>query len=238
MAKTGRAFTASLKPAWSKQQIKELCNTLKGSAFVYGINHDKDYDSETGELIENHTHILIDYETPRKVSTVANLLGVEPNFVEVVRNKNAMLRYLTHGENPEKATYDDDEVIHNNPVDYSNLVLGASMSDKEIAEHIKEGRGIELLGVVSASKLRTIQAFLQFDRSGQLQKELRELKQHTQAMSESMQKIDNVVESWNKGLIETGNDIATAFREISSEIKRSRELLLTHRPKTKQRSKG
>jgi len=229
MAKTGRTFTASLKPPWSKEKIRELCNTLKGSAFVYGINHDKDYDQETGELIENHTHILIDYETPRKVSTVANLLGVEPNFVEVVRNKNAMLRYLTHGENPEKATYDDTEVIHNNPVDYSNLVLGASMSDKEIAEHIKEGRGIELLGVVSASKLRTIQAFLQFDRSGQLQAEVRELKQHTQTLSESMQKIDNIVETWNKGVIETGNDIATAFREISNEIKRSRELWLTNR---------
>ena len=91
----GRVFTCSLKPAWSEIAIEDFVNSLTGTCVVHAITHDKDSD-ENGEVLEAHTHFLVEYDTPRKLQTVANLFGVEPNFVEVVKSKKAMLRYLTH----------------------------------------------------------------------------------------------------------------------------------------------
>ena len=67
------------------------------------INHNKDVNDETGEVVELHTHIYIEYETPSKVSTVANLFGGAPNFIEVVQKKKEMLRYLTHKDQKQKS---------------------------------------------------------------------------------------------------------------------------------------
>ena len=81
---SGRVFGASLKPAWNKEEIQEFLSKTKGDIIVFIINHDKDLNSE-GEQVEEHTHIYLEYSTPRKITTVANLLKVESNFIEIVR---------------------------------------------------------------------------------------------------------------------------------------------------------
>ena len=83
MAVSGRVFIASLKPVWTKEKMQKFVDSMKGTALIYMINHDRDSNPETGELIEPHTHFLIEYQTPRKILTVANLLEVEPNFIEI-----------------------------------------------------------------------------------------------------------------------------------------------------------
>ena len=42
MKSKGRAWIASLKPVWSKKDMKNLAKELKGSAKIYMINHDRD----------------------------------------------------------------------------------------------------------------------------------------------------------------------------------------------------
>ena len=90
---TGRVFGASLKPAWDENKINEFLNKTKGDIIVFIINHDKDID-KNGELAETHTHIYLEYTNPRKIATVANLLEVETNFIEVIRNKKGYLRQI------------------------------------------------------------------------------------------------------------------------------------------------
>ena len=182
---TSRTFTASLKPAWQQEKIEQFLLEMQGTATVFIINHDKD-TTELGEIIEAHTHVYLDYPTPRKITTISNLLGVEPNFVEMVKNKKGFLRYLTHKDEEDKYKYNDDEVYTNSSVSYTATLLGNQLSDKEIAEYIIQGKGIELLGVVSSSKLRTIQGFLHFDNSNMQLKEMRALNAKLDAVAKKL----------------------------------------------------
>ena len=175
MAVSGRVFIASLKPAWTEDKMRKFVDSLKGTALVYMINHDRDKNLETDEIIENHTHFLIEYQTPRKILTVANLLEVEPNFIEICKSKKASLRYLIHLDDREKYQYRHEEVIHNNTVDFADLIKGQNLSDKEIAEYLMNSRGMELLGVVSSNKLRTIQSFIDHERRNKIYHRLGQL---------------------------------------------------------------
>lgn len=222
---TGRVFGASLKPAWDEQKIEEFLNKTKGDIIAFIINHDKDFD-KNGELLETHTHIYLEYTNPRKISTVANLLQVETNFIEVIRNKKGYLRYLTHMDEKEKHVYDASEVYTNSTQSYELTVRGNAMTDKEIAEWIKQGKGIELLGIVSASRLRTIQAFLHFDNSNYMLDELRLL---TDRMGQILLVADNV-EAYAKSAIdkiESGIlSMSESFEIIANEMIKVRKLAL------------
>jgi hypothetical protein len=219
---SGRVFGASLKPAWSVEQINEFLDKTRGDVTVFVINHDKD---ET----EAHTHFYLEYSTPRKISTVANLLGVESNFIELVKNKKGYLRYLTHKDETEKHKYDDSEVLTNSEVSYATLVLGNSLSDKEIAQYIVEGRGIELLGVVSSSKLRTIQSFIHFDNSNMQLQQIRLLNEKMDAMTASFNKIEQIAVSLASGVNLSLSDMVNGMQLIASEIAKTRAIAATRK---------
>lgn len=224
MGKTGRVFSASLKPAWTEAEIVDWLAKFKGAFDAYVITHTKDMNDDTGELAEPHTHFYIEYDTPRKVSTVANLLGVADNFVEVVRNKKGMLRYLTHKDQPTKAKYSDDEVYTNSEVDYKTAVMGSSLSDKEVAEYLRNGRGLELLGVVPASRLRTIQAFLQFDRSNHIADEIKRLNSKIETIVEFTQKCSRMADELALALRSVGSSFEVSARELADALRQVRFL--------------
>lgn len=211
---TSRTFTASLKPAWTQEKIEQFLLLMQGSATVFIINHDKD-SNENGEVIEKHTHVYIDYPTPRKITTVANLLEVEPNFIELVKNKKGFLRYLTHKDEKDKYKYNDDEVYTNGSVSYAQTLLGNQLSDREIAEYISQGRGIELMGIVSSSKLRTIQAFLHYDNSNMQLKEIRTLNAKIDAVGKTLKQFEqyamNAVEQFGNN----AEKMATALMQLA-----------------------
>lgn len=220
----GRTFTASLKPAWTKDQIEKFLVDMEGVATVFIINHDKD-TNELGEPVEAHTHIYLDYPTPRKITTIANLLKVETNFIELVKNKKSFLRYLTHKDEEDKYKYDDSEVYTNSPVSYTATLLGNQLSDKEIAEYLMEGRGIELLGVVSSSKLRTIQSFLHYDMSDIQLKEIRQLNAKIDGLAETFKQFEeyaknaiehfgNNAEKLTGALITLANVAGNAYNDL------------------------
>ena len=224
--KTARVFSASLKPAWDRAKVEDWLAEHKGAFNAYVINHDRDVN-EDGLIVEAHTHFYIEYDTPRKLSTVANLLNVETNFIEIVKNKKGMLRYLTHKDQATKVKYDDEEVYTNADVDYKTAVMGACMSDRDIAEYIACGRGFELLGVVPAGKLRTIQAFLHFDTSKQVLAELERLREDVIIMGRTLNKVaeytDKAQELANflvDALQSAGDKTLMAAKELAAALKR------------------
>jgi len=226
---SGRVFTASLKPYWTNEKIADWLAETKGALNAYVITHDKDYNIETGEIVEPHTHIYIEYDTPRKITTVAKLLAVEPNFIEVVRNKKGVLRYLTHKDQETKAKYDNEQVYTNAEIDYTTAVMGATMSDKDIAEYIMQGRGMELLGVVSPNRLRTIQSFLHFDRSGEIHQEVQALNRKLDMIVDFTQECkvlaDNLVEALQgagEKALQGAKELANALADALGKIKRLR----------------
>ncbi len=211
---TGRTFTASLKPAWEHEKIEKFLLTMQGTATVFIINHDKD-TNENGEIIEKHTHVYLDYPTPRKITTISNLLEVEPNFIEKVKNKKGFLRYLTHKDEEDKFKYSDDEVYTNSSVSYSATLLGNQLSDREIAEYIIQGRGIELLGIVSSSKLRTIQGFLHFDNSNTQLKEIRALNAKIDAVGNTLKQFEQYARSAVSQFSNNAEKMATALMQLA-----------------------
>ena len=218
---TGRVFGESLKPAWNEDKINEFLNSTKGDVLVFIINHDKDAN-EFGELLEDHTHIYLEYTNPRKITTVANLLDVDTNFIEVVRNKKSYLRYLTHKDDLEKYQYNDSDVFTNSLVSYSELVLGNSLSDKEIAEYLVQGRGMELLGIVSASKLRTIQSFLHFENSNETLRYIKDLNDKMNTVISFVEKVENVALSFSNGLKYSVEELTGGMKMIAEEMSKAR----------------
>ena len=225
MAVSGRVFIASLKPAWSKDKMRKFVDSMKGTALVYMINHDRDSNPETGELIEEHTHFLIEYQTPRKILTVANLLEVEPNFIEICKSKKASLRYLIHLDDREKYQYRHEDVIHNNSVDFADLIKGQNLSDKEIAEYLMNSRGMELLGVVSSNKLRTIQSFIDherrnkiYSRLGALEKQNNELLKIMEVNKVNVERLMIVAEDFQLALTNSGKKLAASFTKFQESI--------------------
>lgn len=214
----GRTFTISVKPAHHEATIEAFCDSMKGTAYVYAITHDRDTNEETGELIESHTHYLLEYETPRKLQTIANLFEVEANFVEVVKSKKAMLRYLIHLDSPDKFQYEPEQVISNNPIAFKDLIMGQNLTDKEIAEYIVNGKGADLLGVVSASKLRTIQSFLSFDRQGKLFQEMRKMNDKMDLMTDSLKQIHEIAADFQLGFTKSATQLIPYFKNIGDRL--------------------
>lgn len=219
MSKSGRAFTISVKPAWSKTAIVEWLEKHKGAFTAYVITHDKDENPETGELIEPHTHFYIEYDTPRKISTVANLFKVETNFVELVSNRKGMLRYLTHLDQETKAKYDPEDVYTNGKIDYKTAVLGSGLTDKEIAEYLRDGRGIELLGVVPASRLRTIQAFLHYDQSKTISNEITRLNIKIDKILDFTEKCSKMADNLALALRSVGSSFEVSAKELADALR-------------------
>lgn len=225
---TGRVFGASLKPAWNEEKIHEFLNKTNGDITVFIINHDKDIN-ENGELLEPHTHIYLEYSNPRKISTVANLLEVETNFIEIVRNKKGYLRYLTHLDEKEKHIYEAEEVYTNSTQTYEITVRGNAMTDSEVAEMIKQGRGIELLGVVSSSKLRTIQAFIHFDNSNMMLNEIRSLNSKMQHMMEVVDNVEKIAVGFSNGVGFATDELVSGMKLIAGEISKARVIATTRK---------
>jgi hypothetical protein len=126
----------------------------------------------------------------------------------------------------DKYIYDASEVYTNHNQSYEMLVRGNSITDKEIAEYLKQGRGMELLGLVSASRLRTIQSFIHFDNSNLVLDEIRHL---NSKMDTIVEIADNVERLANDAMEKIQNGILSmseSFEVIANEMIKVRKLAL------------
>ena len=76
--------------------------------FAY-ILHDSDVD-ENGELKKPHIHWLGRRKNGVHLSTVAKVMGIEEHHIEMIRNWQGSVRYLTHIDYPEKFQYNMDNI--------------------------------------------------------------------------------------------------------------------------------
>jgi hypothetical protein len=102
--------------------------------------------------------------------------------------------------------------------------MGNSLSDKEIAHMIHEGRGMELMGVVSVNKLRTIQAFLQYDRSGKIHAEIKAMADVVMRIDEHLTYAAKEVATMMKLMPDMTDKIAKGFMTIANEIAKARTI--------------
>ena len=200
---------------------------MKGVAETYVVNHDKDQNDQ-GELVEAHTHILLIYSTPRKISTIANAFGLETNFIEVVRNKVAMLRYLTHLDQPNKVAYDPKEV-KTNSLDYADVIKGSTTSDKEVIEAVLHGREFDLIGLVPMARIRLAQSLVHNKRLASAEQNLSMIREqnsllHSQIekMTISIDRIDGYFSQLVSNLTQVGTKAQEGIIKIAEEIKRAR----------------
>lgn len=97
---------------------------------MYTIYHDKDktvvYDKFDKELVEKlkepHIHVLFKAKESQDVETVANAVGVAPEYIEYAKkgsqSYNNMLAYLIHAKDKQKHQYSPNEVLTLVGVDY------------------------------------------------------------------------------------------------------------------------
>lgn len=148
-------FTLELYPEW--EQISTVLNYIETNFDYAWIQHDKDIHEEgenQGELKKPHIHAVIKCRARRMLSSVKNefaIQGVPTNLINTC-NKRAMLRYLTHIDNPEKAQYERN-LIHTNMPDEIDLAYTDDItSDKAfyvLNQWIRKQEGIVYQGAVN-----------------------------------------------------------------------------------------
>ena len=97
-----RNFTLSIK-----NDIESFIPLVEQCTQFAWIIHDRDTDTE------RHIHAYIEFTNPRSFQSVADLLNVPENMVCKIIDKNAILQYLIHKNQPDKFQYDFSE-IHSN----------------------------------------------------------------------------------------------------------------------------
>ena len=129
-----------------KEQLKDILEVIKGVNAYWFILHDKDINLETGELKQEHYHIIVEYNQPSTKTSATNqltkylekigLLKICPNIrVNKIQNLKKYMRYLTHKDNKEKYQYQDNEVITNTPDQYKDIIdidISDLTTDKKI----------------------------------------------------------------------------------------------------------
>lgn len=104
----------------SEEKIKSVLSSYKTIAKYAYIKHDKDIDPKTGEFKKPHWHIVIQFKTPQYLHWIAQWFGIEQQYIEIPKGKNAFIqcvKYLTHEDRKQqdigKHKYNDDEVMAN-----------------------------------------------------------------------------------------------------------------------------
>ena len=103
-----RNFTLSIKNDYEK-----LIPLVEQCPQYAWILHDADTNTDTGELIEPHIHVYIEFPNPRSFKSIADILDIPENMVCKVIDKNGILQYLIHKNQPDKFQYNFSD-IHTN----------------------------------------------------------------------------------------------------------------------------
>lgn len=98
------------KESAPKDFIERLDN--KHIPYILSPLHDKDINSETGELKKPHWHGCLVFESLKSQSQVSKILEDlnGPKYVEVVHSPKGMYDYFVHANNPEKTRYKAEDI--------------------------------------------------------------------------------------------------------------------------------
>lgn len=109
--------------------------------------HDKDVNAD-GEPKKKHKHILLMFggvKSYEQVKEITDKLG-QP-IPQRIHNAKAMVRYMAHMDNPEKAQYSPSEIIAHGGVDLAELLRPSSSERytliKEMIDYIRSAGVVE-----------------------------------------------------------------------------------------------
>ena len=137
----------------TKRELFQILHTYECRIAHYAfITHDRDtyledvFESDKttikhakGDLEKEHIHLIVDFFNGHTFTAVKKLFTTETDNprVEVVGDRVAQFRYLTHKDDPEKYQYPDSDVISNDISYYENLCKHGDKKDTDnIAEQI------------------------------------------------------------------------------------------------------
>ncbi len=66
--------------------------------------------TESGAIKKAHYYIVYKHYCKTHISTIANLLQIEANYIDTCKVESRALLYCIHRENPEKTQYEPEEV--------------------------------------------------------------------------------------------------------------------------------
>lgn len=116
-----RKWTFVLYPESAPTNWKEILQNT-GLEFAISPLHDRDINEATGEIKKSHYHILLCFPGPttfNKVNNICNSLNcpIPKRVLSVV----GIYRYFTHKDNPDKAQYNEEDIIQMNGFDINDI---------------------------------------------------------------------------------------------------------------------
>lgn len=81
--------------------------------FVLSPWHDKDMDSETGEILKSHKHGAFFFQSLKSFSQVSSLVSDKlnaPKHIEIVLAPKGLYDYFIHAQNPQKTKYHIEDI--------------------------------------------------------------------------------------------------------------------------------
>ena len=100
--KSLRSFSMILYPDSTTYDSETLLADVISNYEFAWIKHDKDVD-EDGVLKKEHIHILVSFNSPRKLSWI--LSRFKQTHVESISSISAYLRYMTHSDSEDSTKY-------------------------------------------------------------------------------------------------------------------------------------
>lgn len=93
------------------ETIRSFLRDTQATHFAF-IYHDKDL-TDDGNLKEPHFHVLVHWDFQVAVYSLRKFFVEQQTFIQPVLNKRSSFAYLTHANSPEKAQYNDVDVVTN-----------------------------------------------------------------------------------------------------------------------------
>lgn len=91
------------------EAIATLCDDRR----AVGILHDRDIEAD-GSIKKPHYHFVIKLTGPGTLGSVQRIIpNVKENYIQPCKSMRGQCRYLVHKDNPEKAQYNQDEIVGN-----------------------------------------------------------------------------------------------------------------------------
>lgn len=165
-----RNWAFVLYPESAPENWREILQ-LTGLQCAISPLHDKDLNPDN-EPKKAHYHVILVYEGPTSFNVVKALTDrlncPIPQFLEQVRG---YYRYLTHKDNPEKAQYNESDIITINGFDISNYV---EMTKSEIDKY-----KIEILSFIQDNDINEYADLLDLLKSSEMLNHLIVASNHT-----------------------------------------------------------
>lgn len=125
--------------------------------FILSPWHDKDIVKSTGEFKKPHKHGALFFETLKSYSQVSELLVEKlntPSHIEIVMSPKGMYDYFIHAQNPEKTSYNIEEIEYGAGFELEKFLLEQNSDNLvgEIIDIIEEQNFIEFNSLVKYMK--------------------------------------------------------------------------------------